>query len=69
MLAELEVKQREANLAASDLGVMMRKIREVSESVGIKGSDFMSLIPTNLVKTLKGLFTRTKKLDEWGNLR
>lgn len=45
LTAELAVKQREANIADSDLGIIMRKIYEVSKSVGIKGSDFTKLIP------------------------
>ncbi len=68
MLAELEVKSREANLAASDLGIMMRNIREVSESVGIKGSDFLNLIPTALIGKLKGLLPAKKGMSVGPNL-
>ncbi len=57
-LEELAIKTREANIAKSDLGILMRKIKEVSDSVGIKGSDFLKLIPTSLVKALKGAFTK-----------
>ncbi len=57
-LAELDVKTREANISTSELGILMRKIKEVSNSVGIKGSDFLSLIPSQLIKKIKGLFTK-----------
>lgn len=59
-LQELAVKTREANIAKSDLGIIMRQIKEVSDSVGIKGSDFLSFIPSSLKNVLRHL--RTSRL-------
>ncbi|AXL15480.1 DNA pilot protein [Microviridae sp.] len=53
MFYELDVKRREGNLAASTLGKVMRDIREISESIGIKGSDFLNLLPTELASKFK----------------
>ena len=58
---QLDVQRREGNLAASDLGRVMRDIREVSESIGIKGSDFIRLIPDGLKHLVKKYFPGAKK--------
>lgn len=56
MIEELAVITREANISRSEFGVIMRKIKEASDSIGIKGSDFLKLIPTKLLSKIKGFF-------------
>ena len=67
-LEELAVKSREANIAKSELGILMRKIKEVSESVGIKGSDFMSLIPTGILRSLNKMIFPNRGTSSGPNL-